>query len=327
MKRSYIVYTTSLAVIVGLILCILFVFSKPEIQARIGETFQKIETQSKHQATLKQKPTESPNQPRPEPEEPMITGIQQMLYDDSIGSYLIVTEDYRFFEVSGTGDRINASFTLENERNPLLLGALDGMTLVDGETVALLTTNQVLVTINREDGVWREVKREKISGTTVKDNFHGLGYDAEKERFFAINVLWSNERVELTYFAMKEDVVKVSPKATVKEKKRAERDKRPPYLSVTAREAIRMQENAPSDVKKAFKDIQPIGLAKRQGRLYTLDSKELFLYSIDPKKKSVTGESASPKVYGAQGIFLQDNELFALIDSTKFSNRSFIPID
>ncbi|WP_114570244.1 hypothetical protein [Exiguobacterium flavidum] len=327
MKRSYIVYTTSLAVVVGLILCVLFVFSKPEIRAQIGETFQKIETQSKHQATLKQKPAESPNQPTPQPEEPLIKDIQQMLYDDSIGSYLVVTEDYHFFEVSGTGDRINASFMLENERNPLLLGALDGMALVDGETVALLTTNQVLVTINREDGVWREEKREKISGTTVKDNFHGLGYDADKERFFTINDLWSNERVELTYFAMKEDVVKVSPKATAKEKKNAERNKRPPYLSVTAREAIRVQENAPSDVKKAFKDIQPIGLAKRQDRLYTLDSEELFLYSIDPEKKTVTGESTSPKVYGAQGIFLQDNELFALIDSTKFSNRSFIPID
>ncbi|MCT4778956.1 MULTISPECIES: hypothetical protein [Exiguobacterium] len=326
MKRTYIVYTTIFAVVSGLILCVSLVFSKPETLAQIQETFAKIETQSKHQAAVKQVPSKTPSS-IPNPEEPLIKNVQQMLYDDSIGSYLVVTEDYRFFEISGTGERINASFQIEDE-GKLMLSGLDGMTLVDGETVALLTSNQILVTIKREDGVWKEDKREKITGTTIRDSFHGLGYDMKEKQFYTINHIRSLERSELTYFMTKQDELKIDPDATAKEKRALKKKQKPPYLTIVARKRIDTVNGMRSDVKKAFTDnFRPIGLAERQGRIYTLDSEALYLYSIDTKDVTITGESASPKVYGAEGIFVQDNELFALVETDKFSSRSFTPID
>ncbi|RJP00819.1 hypothetical protein D3D03_08480 [Exiguobacterium sp. RIT452] len=326
MKRTYIVYTTIFAVVSGLILCVLLVFSKPETVAQIQETFAKIETQSKHQAAVKQVPPKTPSS-IPNPEEPLIKNVQQMLYDDSIGSYLVVTEDYRFFEISGTGERINASFQIE-EDGKLMLSGLDGMTLVDGETVALLTSNQILVTVKREDGVWKEDKREKVAGTTIRDSFHGLGYDMKEKQFYTINHIRSLNRSELTYFATKQDELKIDPDATAKEKRLLKKKQKPPYLTVVARKRIDTAGGMRSDVKKAFtENFRPIGLAERQGRIYTLDSEALYLYSIDTKDVTITGESASPKVYGAEGIFVQDNELFALIETDKFSSRSFTPID
>ncbi|WP_404274647.1 hypothetical protein [Exiguobacterium undae] len=326
MKRTYIVYTTIFAVVSGLILCVLLVFSKPETVAQIQETFAKIETQSKHQAAVKQVPPKTPSS-IPNPEEPLIKNVQQMLYDDSIGSYLVVTEDYRFFEISGTGERINASFQIE-EDGKLMLSGLDGMTLVDGETVALLTSNQILVTVKREDGVWKEDKREKVAGTTIRDSFHGLGYDMKEKQFYTINHIRSLNRSELTYFATKQDELKIAPDATPKEKRLLKKKQKPPYLTVVARKRIDTAGGMRSDVKKAFtENFRPIGLAERQGRIYTLDSEALYLYSIDTKDVTITGESASPKVYGAEGIFVQDNELFALIETDKFSSRSFTPID
>ncbi|OIN67079.1 hypothetical protein BLD48_07660 [Exiguobacterium sp. KRL4] len=326
MKRTYIVYTTIFAVVSGLILCVSLVFSKPETLAQIQETFAKIETQSKHQAAVKQAPSKTPSS-IPNPEEPLIKNVQQMLYDDSIGSYLVVTEDYRFFEISGTGERINASFQIEDE-GKLMLSGLDGMTLVDGETVALLTSNQILVTIKREDGVWKEDKREKITGTTIRDSFHGLGYDMKEKQFYTINHIRSLERSELTYFMTKQDELKIDPDATAKEKRALKKKQKPPYLTIVARKRIDTVNGMRSDVKKAFTDnFRPIGLAERQGRIYTLDSEALYLYSIDTKDVTITGESASPKVYGAEGIFVQDNELFALVETDKFSSRSFTPID
>lgn len=326
MKRSYIVYTTIFAVVSGLILCILLVFSKPETLAQIQETFTKIETQSKHQAAVKQVPPSLPSS-IPNPEEPLIKDVQQMLYDDSIGSYLVVTEDYHFFEVSGTGERINASFQLKND-GKLLLAGLDGMALVDGETVALLTSNQILVTITRKDGAWSEETREKIKGTTIRDNFHGLGYDAEEKEFYTINNIRSLGRIELTYFKTKQDEIKIDPDATAKEKKKLKKKQKSPYLTVVTRDRIDAADGMRADAKKAFEEnFRPIGLAERQGRIYTLDSDSLYLYSIDAKDKTITGESASPKVYGAEGIFVQDNELFALVETDKFSSRSFTPID
>ncbi|WP_214846923.1 hypothetical protein [Exiguobacterium sp. s193] len=326
MKRSYIVYTTIFAVVSGLILCILLVFSKPETLAQIQETFMKIETQSKHQAAVKQVPPKMPSS-IPNPEEPLIQDVQQMLYDDSIGSYLVVTEDYHFFEVSGTGERINASFQLKGD-DKLLLAGLDGMTLVDGETVALLTSNQILVTIKRKDGVWSEETREKLEGATIRDNFRGLGYDAEKKEFYTINHIRSLERVELTYFKMKQDEVKIDPDATEKQKRKLKKKQKQPRLTIVKRSRVDAADGMRTDAKKAFTDnFSPIGLAERQGRIYTLDSNALYLYSIDVKEKTITGESASPKVYGAEGIFVQDNELFALVETDKFSSRSFTPID
>lgn len=301
MKRTYIVYTTIFAVVSGLILCVSLVFSKPETLAQIQETFAKIETQSKHQAAVKQVPSKTPSS-IPNPEEPLIKNVQQMLYDDSIGSYLVVTEDYRFFEISGTGERINASFQIEDE-GKLMLSGLDGMTLVDGETVALLTSNQILVTIKREDGVWKEDKREKITGTTIRDSFHGLGYDMKEKQFYTINHIRSLERSELTYFMTKQDELKIDPDATAKEKRALKKKQKPPYLTIVARKRIDTVNGMRSDVKKAFTDnFRPIGLAERQGRIYTLDSEALYLYSIDTKDVTITGESASPKVYGAEGI-------------------------
>jgi hypothetical protein len=326
MKRTYIVYTTIFAVVSGLILCVLLVFSKPETVAQIQETFAKIETQSKHQAAVKQVPPKTPSS-IPNPEEPLIKNVQQMLYDDSIGSYLVVTEDYRFFEISGTGERINASFQIE-EDGKLMLSGLDGMTLVDGETVALLTSNQILVTVKREDGVWKEDKREKVAGTTIRDSFHGLGYDMKQKQFYTINHIRSLNRSELTYFATKQDELKIDPDATAKEKRLLKKKQKPPYLTVVARKRIDTASGMRGDAKKAFtENFRPIGLAERQGRIYTLDSEALYLYSIDAKDVTITGESASPKVYGAEGIFVQDNELFALIETDKFSSRSFTPID
>ncbi|MDI3233435.1 hypothetical protein QK289_00335 [Exiguobacterium antarcticum] len=326
MKRTYIVYTTIFAVVSGLILCVLLVFSKPETLAQIQETFAKIETQSKHQAAVKQVPPKTPSS-IPNPEEPLIKNVQQMLYDDSIGSYLVVTEDYRFFEISGTGERINASFQIEDE-GKLMLSGLDGMTLVDGETVALLTSNQILVTVKREDGVWKEDKREKIAGTTIRDSFHGLGYDMKEKQFYTINHIRSLERSELAYFMTKQDELKIDPDATAKEKRALKKKQKPPYLTIVARKRIDTASAMRSDAKKAFtENFRPIGLAERQGRIYTLDSEALYLYSIDTKDVTITGESASPKVYGAEGIFVQDNELFALIETDKFSSRSFTPID
>lgn len=325
MKRSYIVYTTIFAVVSGLILCVLLVFSKSETLSRIQETFAKIETQSKHQAAVKQVPPKTPSA-IPNPEEPLIKNVQHMLYDDSIGSYLVVTDDYRFFEISGTGERINASFQLEEGK--LLLAGLDGMTLVDGETVALLTSNQILVTITRKDGVWSEEKREKVQGTTIRDSFHGLGYDAKKKEFYTINHIRALGRVEVTYFAMKEDKIKIDPDASEKKKRALKKKQKPPYLSVIKREKIEAASGMRSDAKKSFEsEFRPIGLAERQGRIYTLDSEALYLYSIDRKDKTITGETASPKVYGSKGIFVQDNELFALVVTDKFSSRSFTPID
>ncbi|AFS71223.1 hypothetical protein [Exiguobacterium antarcticum] len=326
MKRTYIVYTTIFAVVSGLILCVLLVFSKPETLAQIQETFAKIETQSKHQAAVKQVPPKTPSS-IPNPEEPLIKNVQQMLYDDSIGSYLVVTEDYRFFEISGTGERINASFQIEDE-GKLMLSGLDGMTLVDGETVALLTSNQILVTVKREDGVWKEDKREKIAGTTIRDSFHGLGYDMKEKQFYTINHIRSLERSELAYFMTKQDELKIDPDATAKEKRALKKKQKPPYLTIVARKRIDTASAMRSDAKKAFtENFRPIGLAERQGRIYTLDSEALYLYSIDTKDVTITGESASPKVYGAEGIFVQDNELFALVETDKFSSRSFTPID
>lgn len=326
MKRTYIVYTTIFAVVSGLILCVSLVFSRPETVAQIQETFAKIETQSKHQAAVKQVPLKTPSS-IPNPEEPLIKNVQQMLYDDSIGSYLVVTEDYRFFEISGTGERINASFQIEDEGR-LMLSGVDGMTLVDGETVALLTSNQILVTVKREDGVWKEDRRERVAGTTIRDSFHGLGYDMKKKEFYTINHIRSLKRSELTYFAMKQDEVKIDSDASEKEKRELKKKQKPPYLSIVARKRIDTVSGMRDDAKKAFtENFRPIGLAERQGRIYTLDSEALYLYSIDTKEVTITGESASPKVYGAEGIFVQDNELFALIETDKFSSRSFTPID
>ena len=328
MKRTYIVYTTIFAVVSGLILCVALVFSRPETVAQIQETFAKIETQSKHQAAVKQIPSKTPSsKPSPNREEPLIKNVQQMLYDDSIGSYLVVTEDYRFFEISGTGERINASFQIK-EDGKLMLSGLDGMTLVDGETVALLTSNQILVTVKRKGGIWKEEKREKIAGTTIQDSFHGLGFDVKKKQFYTINHIRSLKRNELTYFALKQDKLKIDPDATVKEKRLIREKQKPPYLTVVARKKIDAASGMRSDAKKVYSEnFRSIGLAERQGRIYTLDSKALFLYSIDMKDVTITGESASPKVYDAEGIFIQDNELFALIETDKFSSRSFTPID
>jgi len=326
MKRTYIVYTTIFAVVSGLILCVSLVFSRPETVAQIKETFAKIETQSKHQAAVKQVPAKTPSS-IPNPEEPLIKNVQQMLYDDSIGSYLVVTEDYHFFEISGTGERINASFQIEDE-GKLMLSGLDGMTLVDGETVALLTSNQILVTVKRDEGVWKEDKRERVAGTTIRDSFHGLGYDAKKKQFYTINHIRSLARSELTYFTTKQDEIKIDKNATAKEKRALKKKQKPPYLTIVERKRIDTAGGMRSDAKKAFtENFRPIGLAERQGRIYTLDSEALFLYSIDTKDVTITGESASPKVYGAEGIFVQDNELFALIQTDKFSSRSFTPID
>ncbi|MCK2156516.1 MULTISPECIES: hypothetical protein [Exiguobacterium] len=326
MKRTYIVYTTIFAVVSGLILCVSLVFSRPETVAQIKETFAKIETQSKHQAAVKQVPPKTPSS-IPNPEEPLIKNVQQMLYDDSIGSYLVVTEDYHFFEISGTGERINASFQIEDE-GKLMLSGVDGMTLVDGETVALLTSNQILVTVKREEGVWKEDKRERVAGTTIRDSFHGLGYDAKKKQFYTINHIRSLARSELTYFTTKQDEIKIDKDATAKEKRALKKKQKPPYLTIVARKRIDTASGMRSDAKKAFaENFRPIGLAERQGRIYTLDSETLFLYSIDTNDVTITGESASPKVYGAEGIFVQDNELFALIQTDKFSSRSFTPID
>lgn len=326
MKRTYIVYTTIFAVVSGLILCVSLVFSRPETVAQIQETFAKIETQSKHQAAVKQVPPKTPSS-IPNPEEPLIKNVQQMLYDDSIGSYLVVTEDYRFFEISGTGERINASFQIEDE-GKLMLSGVDGMTLVDGETVALLTSNQILVTVKREGGVWKEDRRERVAGTTIRDSFHGLGYDMKKKEFYTINHIRSLKWSELTYFAMKQDEVKIDSDASEKEKRELKKKQKPPYLSIVARKRIDTVSGMRDDAKKAFtENFRPIGLAERQGRIYTLDSEALYLYSIDTKEVTITGESAGPKVYGAEGIFVQDNELFALIETDKFSSRSFTPID
>ncbi len=184
-----------------------------------------------------------------------------------------------------------------------MLAGLDGMTLVDGETVALLTSNQILVTITRKDGVWSEEKREKVQGTTIRDSFHGLGYDTKKKEFYTINHIRALGRVEVTYFAMKEDKIKIDPDASEKKKRALKKKQKPPYLSVIKREKIEAASGMRSDAKKSFEsEFRPIGLAERQGRIYTLDSEALYLYSIDRKDKTITGETASPKVYGSKGF-------------------------
>ena len=49
MKRSYVLYTTLCAVVVGVILCYVFVFSDEEIQRQVASTFEKIDIQTSHQ--------------------------------------------------------------------------------------------------------------------------------------------------------------------------------------------------------------------------------------------------------------------------------------
>ncbi len=127
---------------------------------------------------------------------------------------------------------------------------------------------------------------------------------------------------------MKKDKIKIDPDASEKKKRALKKKQKPSYLSIIKREKIEAASGMRSDAKKAFQSgFRPIGLAERQGRIYTLDSEALYLYSIDQKEKTITGETASPKVYGSKGIFVQDNELFALVVTDKFSSRSFTPID
>ncbi|MBR2680008.1 MAG: hypothetical protein IKE23_04520, partial [Exiguobacterium sp.] len=215
MKRSYVLYTTLCAVVVGVILCYVFVFSDEEIQRQVASTFEKIDIQTSHQ-TASLPPVEAAQDDEDIDTTDaleQISQIDEVYYSDTIGAYLVLTEQAEFFEVSGNGTRVNSVLQLENSGKQRLDDFI-GMRMVEENLVYAVTANGTLITIEREEGRWVERPRKQIKGLVSEDRIFGLGYDRETKRLFMMNRLADTPDLELLYIEERE----IEPETPVDDK-------------------------------------------------------------------------------------------------------------
>lgn len=361
MKRSYVLYTTSFAVLVGMILCYVLVFSDEEIQRQIGATFDKIEIQTSHQATPLPPVEASPDDEDIDTTDALeqIQKIDEVYYSDTIGAYLVLTDNREFFEVSGNANRVIASLQLENEGQTLKLSEFIGMRMITETKIFAVTDKGVLVTIEREGGRWVEQERKAIAGIRPNDRLFGLGFDQTTERLIIMNRESGTTDVELLYIeeriteveteerdeagqrdepegessaddeATGEETIDVDAVAPEDEALQTEAEPDPEPLSewaIESRKALTTTGMSAS-IQQKFEKFRGVGLVERQGRIYVLDSEELVLYTINPNEGTMNGQMVTPRVYGSTGMFLQDNEIFAIVRPDVFDLDAFVSVD
>lgn len=355
MKRSYVLYTTLFAVVVGVILCYVFVFSDEDIQSQIAATFEKIEIQTSHQATSLPPVEASPDEEDIDTTDALeqIQNIDEVYYSDTIGAYLVLTKDHEFFEVSGNANRVNASLKLETENQSFPLGSFIGMRMIAEDKIYAVTSTGVIVMIEREEGRWIESERKAISGLVSTDRLFGLGYDQETERLIIMNRTAATPDVELIYVQeriMKAETPEKTEPATDEPVQSAEETIETDAVSPED-EALQSEETEESEdiepltewtiesrkplttegmsasIQQKFEKFRGVGLVERQGRIYVLDSEELVLYTINPNEGTMNGQMVTPRVYGSTGMFLQDNEIFAIVRPDVFDLDAFVSVD
>ncbi len=357
MKRSYVLYTTLFAVVVGVILCYVFVFSDEDIQSQIASTFEKIEIQTSHQATSVPPVEASPDEEDIDTTDALeqIQQLDEVYYSDTIGSYLVLTKNKEFFEVSGNANRVNASLILSNEGQPYRFGEFIGMRMISEDKIYAVTANGVLVTIEREEGRWTEQRRKLIKGIASTDRLFGLGYDEETKRLIIMSRLADTPDVELLYVQERtlEDETATDAEAKPETEETADATETDATTEVdsdadtatTADEADAEETPAPetewaiesrkplttegmsASIQQKFENFRGVGLVERQGRIYVLDSEELVLYTINPDEGTMNGQMVTPRVYGSTGMFLQDNEIFAIVRPDVFDLDDFVSVD
>lgn len=375
MKRSYVLYTTLCAVVVGVILCYVFVFSDEEIQRQVTSTFEKIDIQTSHQ-TASLPPVEAAQDDEDIDTTDaleQISQIDEVYYSDTIGAYLVLTEQAEFFEVSGNGTRVNSVLQLENSGKQRLDDFI-GMRMVEEDLVYAVTANGTLITIEREEGRWVERPRKQIKGLVSEDRIFGLGYDRKTKRLFMMNRLADTPDLELLYVEEREiepetpaddksseaptDADTATPKTeessedTTTEnvstndnassetaatedapdnesnEKEAEEEKQEPETEwmLDSRQAL-SADGMSASIQQKFERFEGVGLVERQGRVYVLDSEELVLYTINPEERTINGQMVTPRVYDSTGMFLQDNEIFAIVHPEVFDLDAFVSVD
>ncbi|TCI22234.1 hypothetical protein [Exiguobacterium sp. SL-9] len=346
MKRSYVLYTTLFAVVVGVILCYVFVFSDEDIQNQIASTFEKIEIQTSHQATSVP-PVEASQDEEDIDTTDALEQIQQLdevYYSDTIGAYLVLTKNREFFEVSGNANRVNAMLKLENDEQPYRLGEFIGMRMIAEDKIYAVTANGILVTIEREDGRWTERPRKSIIGLASSDRLFGLGYDDETKRLIIMNRIADTPDVELLYVQERtledETANDAEAKSEIDETADAtetdvttevdsdteEAPEPETEWAIESRKAL-TTEGMSASIQQKFEKFRGVGLVERQGRIYVLDSEELVLYTINPDEGTMNGQMVTPRVYGSTGMFLQDNEIFAIVRPDVFDLDDFVSVD
>lgn len=360
MKRSYVLYTTLFAVVVGVILCYVFVFSDEDIQSQIAATFEKIDIQTSHQATPLPPVEASPDEEDIDTTDALeqIKNIDEVYYSDTIGAYLVLTKDHEFFEVSGNANRVNTSLKLETANQPYQLGEFIGMRMISEDQIYAVTTTGILVTIEREDGLWIERERKKIEGLESAGRLFGLGYDEETDRLIILNRTAEPAGVELLYVQQKTvetegpetaatgasektgssqqtneetietDAVSPEDEALQAEEIEAEDEDDEPVTEwlLESQEPL-TTEGMSASIQQKFENFRGIGLVERQGRIYVIDSEELVLYTINPDEGTINGQMVTPRVYGSTGMFLQDNEIFAIVRPDVFDLDAFVSVD
>ncbi|WP_236548929.1 MULTISPECIES: hypothetical protein [unclassified Exiguobacterium] len=375
MKRSYVLYTTLCAVVVGVILCYVFVFSDEEIQRQVASTFEKIDIQTSHQ-TASLPPVEAAQDDEDIDTTDaleQISQIDEVYYSDTIGAYLVLTEQAEFFEVSGNGTRVNSVLQLENSGKQRLDDFI-GMRMVEENLVYAVTANGTLITIEREEGRWVERPRKQIKGLVSEDRIFGLGYDRETKRLFMMNRLADTPDLELLYVEERE----IEPETPADDKssetstdadtttqeteessedsttenvstnddassetaatedapdnesneQEAEEEKQEPETEwmLDSRQAL-SADGMSASIQQKFERFEGVGLVERQGRIYVLDSEELVLYTVNPEEGTINGQMVTPRVYDSTGMFLQDNEIFAIVHPEVFDLDAFVSVD
>ncbi|MGA9468057.1 MAG: hypothetical protein WBV10_10535 [Exiguobacterium marinum] len=378
MKRSYVLYTTLCAVVVGAVLCYIFVFSDEEIQRQVASTFEKIDIQTSHQ-TASLPPVEAAQDDDDIDTTDaleQINQIDEVYYSDTIGAYLVITEQAEFFEVSGNGTRVNSVLQLENSGKASLDDFI-GMRMIKEDLVYAVTANGTLVTIEREEGRWVERPRKQIKGLVSEDRIFGLGYDRESNRLFMMNRLADTPDLELLYIEEREIELETpvddkSQEESTEADTSAENTEEPSEepSEDTATENVSTNDNdstetaasedAPDNgrnvqeedekkepetewmldsrqalsadgmsasIQQKFERFEGVGLVERQGRIYVLDSEELVLYTVNPEEGTINGQMVTPRVYDSTGMFLQDNEIFAIVHPEVFDLDAFVSVD
>lgn len=369
MKRSYVLYTTLCAVVVGVILCYVFVFSDEEIQRQVASTFEKIDIQTSHQ-TASLPPVEAAQDDEDIDTTDaleQISQIDEVYYSDTIGAYLVLTEQAEFFEVSGNGTRVNSVLQLENSGKQRLDDFI-GMRMVEEDLVYAVTANGTLMTIEREEGRWVERPRKQIKGLVSQDRIFGLGYDRETKRLFMMNRLADTPDLELLYIEERE----IEPETPADDKsseastdadtttpnteessedtttenvssesaaskdapdsesdvQQAEEENQEPVTEwmLDSRQAL-SADGMSASIQQKFERFEGVGLVERQGRIYVLDSEELVLYTVNPEEETINGQMVTPRVYDSTGMFLQDNEIFAIVHPEVFDLDAFVSVD
>ncbi|UTT43959.1 hypothetical protein [Exiguobacterium aurantiacum] len=346
MKRSYVLYTTLFAVVVGVMLCYVFVFSDEDIQSQIASTFEKIEIQTSHQATSVPPVEASPDEEDIDTTDALeqIQQLDEVYYSDTIGAYLVLTKNKEFFEVSGNANRVNASLKLENDGQPYQLREFIGMRMIAENKIYAVTSNGILVTIERQGGRWTEQPRKLIKGLASSDRLFGLGYDEETKRLIIMSRLADTPDVELLYVQERTleeeaandsetetDVATVADSdddaASTTDEANAEAAPEPKTeWAVESRKPL-TTEGMSASIQQKFENFRGVGLVERQGRIYVLDSEELVLYTINPNEGTMNGQMVTPRVYGSTGMFLQDNEIFAIVRPDVFDLDDFVSVD